>query len=205
MIKAILFDLGNVLLPLDVPATYKAFEALGARPTLHKDLDFFHQWEKGEIGSDLFYDEIRAHLKYNTHASSIASAWNKMLLPFPAETLFLLKKLKSKYKLVLISNINHEHEKAIKKLMGPFDYADLLKQFSGIYYSHHVGLRKPQPEFFLRAIKESKLVAEETLFIDDTEENIDCAEKLGFKTWHFKPEKDDILQVKSLLKKLNKV
>jgi putative hydrolase of the HAD superfamily len=127
-----------------------------------------------------------------------------MLLPFPLETLRLLRQLKSTYKLVLISNINHEHEKAIKKIMGPFYYSQMLKQFSGIYYSHHAGMRKPQSEFFKKVIDESDLIAAETLFIDDTEENIHCAEKLGFRTWHFNPTLDDILKLKSVIKKINK-
>ena len=204
MINSILFDLGNVLLPLDIQATYNAFKKLGARPTLHKDLEFFHHWERGEIGSDLFFEEIKTHLKYKTNSLSILEAWNKMLLPFPHDTLRLLKQLKSSYKLILISNINHEHEKAIKKLMGPFYYSQLLKQFSGIYYSHHVGMRKPEQNFFRKVIDESDLVPSETLFVDDTEENIVCAENLGFKTWHFNPITDDILNLPSVIKKITK-
>ncbi len=88
-------------------------------------------------------------------------------------------------------------------MMGPFDYTDFLKQFTGIYYSHHVGLRKPEPAFFERVITESNLIPAETLFVDDTEENIVAAEKLGFKTWHFNPKTDNILNLNAILRKVN--
>jgi len=201
MVKAILFDLGNVLLPLDVEKTYHAFETLGAKNSLHKELPLFHSWEKGELSPDKFFAEIGNHLKYQAHNNTIKAAWNSMLLPFPGEYLRLLKKLNTKYRLVLISNINHIHELAIKEMMGPFIYRQFLKQFSGIYYSHHDGMRKPDEEFFNHAIRESSLVPEETLFIDDTEANIICATKLGFQTWHFNPQTDDLLGLENHIKK----
>jgi len=204
VIKTILFDLGNVLLPLDVEKTYNAFEALSAKSTLHKELPLFHSWEKGELGSDKFYAELRSHLKYQAHNNSIKVAWNGMLLPFPEENISLLKKLKKKYRLVLISNINHIHEEAIKEMMGAFKYGQMLKQFSGIYYSHHDGMRKPDEAFFNHATRESALKPEETLFIDDTEENIISAKKLGFQTWHFNPNTDNILNIERHITKIFK-
>ena len=203
MINTILFDLGNVLLPIDVDSTYKAFRNLGAKNTLHRDLPLFYSWEKGEFGSEIFYSEIKTHLKFQAHPTSIKQAWNAMLLKFPEENIRLLKKLKSKYKLVLISNINHIHEIAIKDLMGSFQYGQMLKQFSGIYYSHHVGLRKPDEAFFNLVCNESNLIPNETLFVDDTQENILAATKLGFKTWHFNPKSDNLHSINKIVEGLD--
>jgi putative hydrolase of the HAD superfamily len=58
--------------------------------------------------------------------------------------------------------------------------------FEKAYYSQHLGMRKPHPEPFLHILKEQHLVANETLFIDDTIKNIETAQSLGLKTIHLK-------------------
>jgi len=54
--------------------------------------------------------------------------------------------------------------------------------FEKTYYSHFVGLRKPDPAIFEKVLKENNLVAEETLFIDDIAANLEAAEALGIQT-----------------------
>ncbi len=203
-INTLLFDFGNVLLPLQVEATYASFKALGAKPTLQKDATVFHQWEKGQISSDEFISEIRKHLKYAAHAQSIWQAWNAMILDFPEENRALLKRLKKKYRLILVSNINHEHEQHIKQRMGPFGYGHFLSQFSGIYYSHHMGLRKPEKAFFHKVLTDQKIKPEHAFFIDDTEANIEVANGMGIQSWHFDPTVDSILDLPKKLARLTR-
>jgi putative hydrolase of the HAD superfamily len=201
-ISTILFDFGNVLLPIDVEATYNAFKKLGAKPSLHKELPLFHKWERGEIDEDEFIAEIRNHISIATHASSVWSAWNAMIMDFPHTHLSMLKSLKKKYTLILVSNINHEHERFIKQKMGCFVYAQFLRQFSAVYYSHYMGLRKPEEAFFKTVLKETGTAKNQAFFVDDTEANIAVAEKLGITSWFFNPEKDSILDLPKKLKSL---
>jgi putative hydrolase of the HAD superfamily len=56
-------------------------------------------------------------------------------------------------------------------------------------------MRKPNPAFFKLILAENNLNAAETLFIDDTKQHIDAADKLGLKTYLFQPQKDNLLTV----------
>lgn len=201
-IDTILFDFGNVLLPLDVEATYAGFKSLGAKPSLHKELPLFHKWERGELLGDEFITEIRTHIPFATHDSSIWRVWNAMILDFPQANIELLKALKKDYNIVLVSNINHEHEQFIKQKMGMYAYNEFIRQFSGIYYSHHIGLRKPETDYFKAVLKAENITGDTAFFIDDTSANITEAEKLGIRCWHFNPKTDNLLDLPEKLKSL---
>ena len=54
--------------------------------------------------------------------------------------------------------------------------------FEKAYYSHKVGMRKPNADIFEFVLEDANINAAETLFIDDTQMNIDTATTLGFKT-----------------------
>jgi FMN phosphatase YigB (HAD superfamily) len=194
-ITTLLFDFGNVLLPLDVEGTYQAFKDLGAKPSLHNQLPLFHNWERGELDQASFIHEIRLHIPYATYKSSILNAWNAMILDFPDVHLELLKTLKKQYQLVLVSNINPIHEQFIKQQMGPFTYAKFIRQFSSIYYSHYMGLRKPEVAFFERVLRDKNISGSEAFFVVDTLANITVAQELGISCWHFNPAKDKLLDL----------
>lgn len=205
-ITTLVLDFGRVILPLNIEATYQAFEHLGARESLQKDHPLFHDWERGTISPDQFLTAIRRELKFTATDASIWEAWYAMLLPMPEEHIWQLKMLRKRYRLVLLSNINHAHEQQIKKMMGPFGYSHFLRQFHAIYYSHHVGMRKPDTEIFKKVLNDQKLEAAEVMFVDDTEENIRAAEKLGMNALLFNPEKDAFTALdKVLLKRHSKI
>jgi putative hydrolase of the HAD superfamily len=50
-----------------------------------------------------------------------------------------------------------------------------------------MGMRKPNPQIYIQALTEADLVPEETLFIDDMEENIEAAKTTGMKVLHIQP------------------
>lgn len=201
IIKSIWFDFGNVLLPLDVDATYAGFKNLGAKKTLHKNHPLFHAWERGELSSEEFIKAISGELKYKAHAASIWQAWNAMILPLPNQVIPFLRRLSKRYKLILVSNINPEHEEYIKQHLGRFTYNQLMKSFTSVYYSHHIGKRKPEHSFFNHVLDEQQLSPEAVFFIDDTEENIVAAKALGIRGWHFNPQKDVIYDLDKVLLK----
>jgi len=74
----------------------------------------------------------------------------------------------------------------------PYEFADYLKnrydfweKFHGTVFSGYIGKAKPDREIFSYLIASYQLVAEETVFIDDTAGNIESAESLGFLTVYF--------------------
>jgi len=188
--KAIIFDLGGVLLNLDYSRTTKAFQAIN--PTVG-DFDavysnllnrrFFEEYETGHISSSQFRNEIRKMLNANVDDQIIDAAWDAMLLDFPVERIQLLEHLKKRYRLFLLSNTNEIHIAAYSKsLKKAFGFENLSHIFEKEYYSFQMGMRKPNPEIFEFVLKENNLNPAETLFIDDSAQHVEGARSIGIQT-----------------------
>ncbi len=187
-LKNIIFDLGAVLINIDYKKTEQSFIQLGYYNFEEMYSQFssdklFEKLETGEISEADFYKKILA-LNNNVNTDiEIKEAWNKILLDWRAESLHYLETLAPMYKLFLLSNTNAIHKKAflasLKKETGR-DTIDNL--FTKSYYSHEIHLRKPNDDIFEFVAKDSNIKKEETLFIDDSYNNIETAKKLGFKT-----------------------
>lgn len=189
-IKNIVFDLGGVLLDIDFQKSVDAFQKLGINNfeemfSKFTADDLFKKLETGHISEQDFYEKIRLRTgKFITNAQ-IQNAWNALILDFREESLEFISKLSIKYKLYLLSNTNIIHLQYFKRhftnqtLKPSFD-----AYFNKAWYSNEIGLRKPGPQIFEFILQQQQLLPEETLFIDDTNTNIEAAQKLGFRTHH---------------------
>jgi HAD superfamily hydrolase (TIGR01549 family) len=123
-----------------------------------------------------------------------------MLIHFPTENYLMLKELKKKYRIFLLSNTNKTHIDEFEKLVGKTcTVAEFENLFEKVYYSYKMGLRKPDTACFLQVLNENQLKKEETIFVDDSFQHIEGAKKAGI-TAHFL-EKN--MRTESLLKSLN--
>lgn len=188
-VKNILFDLGGVLLNLDVAQTRDAFIKLGV--TQIDDLfrighadSFFKEYEVGTISDEVFVEKARQLAFPGTTSDQIIAAWNVMLLDFPAERVHFLHKLKNKYRLFLFSNTNAIHLQAFHKSYQQVHGAAMDDLFEKAYYSHVINQRKPDVAAFQYVIKDSDIDAGETLFIDDALVNIEGAREAGLQAVH---------------------
>jgi glucose-1-phosphatase len=188
-IRNIIFDLGGVLLNLSIANTLTSFANLSRVSPKEIERIFitapeFEQYEKGLIDDAGFRDFIRKAYKVNASDADIDSCWNAMLLDIPVTKLELLKKLKTKYSIFLLSNTNGIHLNYINNVILPKTTGEnnLDAYFYKSYYSQQMGKRKPEPEIFEQVLEENKLVAGETLFLDDNALNTEGAEKIGIKT-----------------------
>jgi HAD superfamily hydrolase (TIGR01509 family) len=191
-VRNIIFDLGGVILNLDIPATSRALIALADHAPnqlegLKTDLSYL-QLEVGEINRQQFCDAVRKYYSNAPSNEAIISAWNAMILDIPKNRLELLLSLKSRYRTFLFSNTNEIHlecyNEYLKKHYGADDFQPY---FEKVYYSHTMRLRKPFREAFEYILKDRKINAEETLFVDDTLENIETAAKIGMQVFHCQP------------------
>jgi putative hydrolase of the HAD superfamily len=187
-LKNIILDLGGVLLNIDYTKTEKAFQALGfaqfnQRYTQYSADKVFAELETGAISNDAFYEYMILAADGKISREQVAQAWNAMLLDFRVETLEFLKVLKKHYNLYLLSNTNAIHLQAFRKIFThQTGLASLDNYFKTTYYSHEVGLRKPNKDIFEFVLKDTGVLAEESLFIDDSFNNINTAQEMGFKT-----------------------
>ena len=205
-VKNIILDFGGVLLDIDYQRTEQAFIKLGC--TNFKEIysqaaqsNLFNKYEVGEITEAFFFEELKkiSGIK-NITSQEIRNAWDSMLIGFPEENYLLLKELKKKYRIFLLSNTNETHitafEKLVEKVCRVNEFENL---FEKVYYSCRIHLRKPDAACFLHVLNDGKLKLEETIFIDDSIQHIEGAKKTGI-TAHFL-EKN--VRTASLLKSLN--
>ena len=186
--KVIIFDLGAVILNINYQNTIDEFSKLGIKNassfySKKVQTDLFNQIETGKITAEKFLTELQKETN-NATINQVKDAWNSMLLDLPNERLELIKALKNKYRIYLLSNTNNIHIDAFKKQLGNAKWEDFCNLFDKMYLSHEVGLRKPNAEIFKHILTEQKLKAEEVFFIDDSPQHIEGAKKLGIKTHH---------------------
>lgn len=187
-IKNIIFDLGGVLLDIDYQRPVAAFADLGYTGFEHlyskaEAKPLFEQLETGHISNDDFLKTMAGVIEQPVTNQQIIEAWNSILLMFRPASLAYLDALRPHYKLYLLSNTNAIHHKQIQHLYRPQTGRHSLDDcFEKAWYSHQIGLRKPGKEVYDFVLGDGGLLASETLFIDDSAQNIDAAKSLGIAT-----------------------
>ena len=187
-IEAVIFDLGGVILNIDYNLTSKAFVKAGVKNfnemySQAEADDLFRHLETGEISEDSFYKELNKKAGLELSANDIEKAWNSMLLTFREKSLEFLKKIKPRYKIFLLSNTNHIHLKELRNIYHnkPREFA-FEKYFDKAYYSCEMGLRKPNADIYDFVLQENDLDPAETLFVDDSIQNVEAAKFSGLQT-----------------------
>ena len=188
-IDTIIFDFGGVLINIDYHKTIYAFKELGIedfeeRYSQADQTSLFNDLEIGKISAQRFINELLKFLPQGTSPNQVVKAWNAMLLDVPESGIELLQRLKGKYRLFLLSNTNEIH---IPKALLEWEKSsnvDFYSCFEHVYLSHEMGMRKPNEEIFERVCREQNIQPQNALFIDDSEQHIRGANKVGLNTIH---------------------
>ncbi len=187
-IKTIIFDLGGVIIDLDEAATTRAFADLSGIPievllSSFQQEVFFQDFEKGLIDANAFRIHIKKAIKKELEDEAIDTAWNAMLGAIKPARIELLDKLKSAYQVMILSNTNAIHEAAFHKILKAVSGKDHLQFFvHKVYFSHEMGMRKPDAEIYQKVLKNHALNPAETLFLDDKLANLEGAQQCGIQT-----------------------
>jgi putative hydrolase of the HAD superfamily len=199
--KNIIFDLGGVILNIDYSLTVKAFAQLNIPHfdsffSKAKQTNLFNLFEKGQVTSLEFRQRLRSELNCDLADDSIDNCWNALLLDLPSERLQLLQKLKTTHRTFLLSNTNEIHINRFNiYLKEYFNIPNLSKYFEKMYLSYEVGMRKPDLEIFYKILNDNNLRSEETIFIDDSEQHLDAAKKIGIDTYLLHVKEESILDL----------
>ena len=190
-IKNIIFDLGGVLLNLDMAKTRQEFFDLGLTQIdelfrIGHAASFFKQYEIGAISDQEFVDEIKKELKESVPDQQIVHAWNAMLLDFPSKRVEWLKKQRQQFRIFLFSNTNALHLIEFRKSFKEAHGFEIDELFEKAYYSHEVQIRKPDAGAYQLVVDENELEAAYTLFIDDALINVEAAIATGLQGYHLK-------------------
>ena len=193
-IKNIIFDLGGVILDIDENIVYKELEKLGINimELAHSKelMDILSKFDIGVYTAPTFQKKCKEMLGQEKMTDQkFDSLWNAMLLDIPRERIEAIEQVKKHYKIFLMSNTNEIHyDLYVRDLQLRFGYHEFDELFNKSYFSFAEHLEKPDLRFFELILDHEGLLPEETLFIDDTAENIKVAKSLGIHTYHISRE-----------------
>ena len=191
-VKNLIFDLGNVLYDIDFKKMNTAFTSIGIEDIdqlfiLNKSHPLFLNLEMGFVNENEFYEGVRALVNLPLSNEQIQFAWNALLIGFRKTSIEWINQNNTKYNTFLYSNTNQiHHDHFIAEFENNVANYPFVSLFKTPYYSHEMGMRKPDPASFTYILEKEGLLASETLFIDDNEPNIIAAASVGLKVLHLK-------------------
>jgi len=185
----VISDLGRVVIYFDNHiffkkiAHYSPYSAQEIAEKVHGHLDIIESFDSGKITPEEFYNRACEALKAKIDFDDFVPIYNDVFSLNPP-VLQILKRLKSKYKLVLLSNTDVMRFSFIKKKFPE------IFIFDEYVLSYEIGFIKPHPQIFIQTLEKAQAKAEDCLFIDDREENVKKATSLGIPVIHFTPSVD---------------
>jgi len=181
--RAVIFDLGKVLIHFDFQLGYRALEGVCPFPTaeIRRRLaasGLVGRFETGLIEPLDFFAKLREtlalHLDYDGFRRIWSGIFRQTLVP---ET--MLEGLAARYKLLLLSNTNAIHMEWVR------EHYPLLRHFHALILSYEVKALKPQPEIYRAAVKLAGCAPEECFYTDDIAEYVEAARRLGIDAVQF--------------------
>lgn len=188
MIKNLLFDLGGVIMDIKKDNCVEAFRRLGLPDTSSFFGDYgqhgpFAKIEEGAITVDEFHACVKALIPATVTDAEIDAAFMRFLTGIPVERLRELRSLRAAgYGIYLLSNTNPImwHGKIAEEFRK--EGQRIGDYFDGIVTSFEAKALKPKPKIFEYAMSHLGIAPAETLFLDDSQANLDGAAALGFQT-----------------------
>jgi len=182
--KALIFDLGGVIVPLDFPRGYRALEAASGVPAaeIPKRIgatDLVKRFETGQMSAEAFTQELCALFDMKTTHDEFCSLWSAIFPPHSLIPEELFEALAKRYRVVLLSNTNVIHFDEIRR-----NYPH-LNHFHQYVLSYEVGAAKPSSRIYQAAIAAAQCAAEDCFFTDDIPMYVEGARKQGIDAVQF--------------------
>ena len=195
MIKALIFDMGGVLVDLDIEGSKKVFKEKLGYYDIDQIIDACHQkgiygdLEEGTLSADEFRAIVLAGSRPGASADEVDEAMSHILVGIEPSKVQLLKDLSEKYDLYMLSNNNPICLPFSSKM---FDDAGIpLKDiFIKCFFSFEMKALKPSKTFYQAVVREIGIPAEQMLFIDDSMTNVEGSIAAGLPAVYYKPGTD---------------
>ncbi len=189
-IKNIIFDFGGVLVDLDKERCVQNLKNLGIHVEnligVTHSKGIFVEFEKGNITAEQFRNELRSMTLQTVTDEQLDNAWISFLGTIPQYKLDLILELRKKYRVYLLSNTNPIHFGYAKERLFAQNGHTLKDYFDDCFLSYQIGILKPDDDIFEYVINEAQIFARETLFIDDSELNVETARRWCFSIYQAK-------------------
>lgn len=187
MIKVIYLDLGKVIVNFDYGVAIREIMKVTPRPlpevmSVLNDQTLLVDYETGKVSTLDFYQTISDRLNLDLPLEEFRQLWGNMFLPEPLLSEEFLKALKSRYRLILLSNTNEIHFEFVQQKYP------ILSHIEEHLLSYRVGSMKPEREIYQKAIEKAGVAPQEIFFTDDRIENVEAAQQEGIQAVQFYSE-----------------
>jgi len=184
LIKAVIFDLGRVIVPFDFARGYSRISALTGLPQSEiperiRPSGLVERLESGTIEPRDFFRQLSEVLGLKCSYREFCEIWSSIFLPATLISEEMLAKIAARYRLVLLSNTNAIHFDMIRA-----NYPH-LRHFHALVLSHEAGAMKPSPRIYEQAVTAAGCRPEECFFTDDVAEYVEGARRCGIDAVQF--------------------
>lgn len=184
LIRTLIFDLGQVVIPFDWKRGYQALAEFSPYPPEEirsriKETGLFTTFELGLVESGDLAQRLSAVLDMNVPFEKFRELWSSIFLP---ETILpdeMLAGLHANYRLLLLSNTDPIHYGWVAEKYP------IMQHFDHCVLSFNLGLRKPEPGIYQEAIRQAHCAPAEIFFTDDLAVNIEGARLVGIDAVQF--------------------
>ena len=186
-IKSIIFDLGRVIVGIDILSLGNLFNITEKDPdiTIQKIMsdNLMLKFNSGKIAPEQFHKSLCNKYNLRVNYSEFKEIWCSIFKPMP-DTEQLLRQLHGNVPLGLLSDTDVLHW---NYLIGKYPILDMFHKPT---LSFEIGATKPSSEAYIAAAKNVDTEPQDCLFIDDLEENVAGARSMGMDSIHFKGIKE---------------
>jgi len=196
-LRAIIFDIGRVLIRIDVSRAMEGLAAGGSLSpselwtAIEKD-PRWPDWQEGRIPARDWHLHLEKRFGGGLTFERFTEIWNRVLDPTPIHEDVFFKNLAKRYRLALLSNTDPIHVQHMEAAYRFFGF------FPAHIYSCAVGVSKPNPLIYREALRAVKVQAQEAVYIDDVAAYVDAAQRLGMKGVQFQSASQLTADLRSL-------
>ena len=176
-IKLVIFDIGKVILDFDHMITCNKLAKYSKKDARYIydfifNSEMLDEYERGEISSMEMFSAISGELGLDISFKKFKEIWSN-IFTIKEGIEQLIHRVKTLAKIAVLSNTDEMHFEDIR------DKVEIIKDFDWLFLSHEAGYRKPEKEIFEYAINKTGISPENIIFIDDIQEFVEAANKLG--------------------------
>jgi putative hydrolase of the HAD superfamily len=185
-VKALIFDLGGVVVDIDFNNVFLRWAEYSNRSVkdIQSRFSFDHDYEaheRGEIDSADYFNSLRKTLGIDISDQQFEDGWNSIFNGKIPGISRLLQRAREELPIYAFTNSNRVHQKEWSQR-----FSEILSLFDIVFSSSEIGKRKPEPEAFQIVADSIGLEFHQMIFYDDSMNNIIGARKVGLKTVHVK-------------------
>ena len=182
--KALLYDMGGVLVRTDHEAVFRHWSSVAGEPIANlrrrwQASDAYRAFEVGSIDFEEFAASLSRQLQITLSLEDWRAGWNQLLAGTFDDVLAEARRIGGAIPQCIFTNTNPVHEACWRRL-----YGDRLTGFRHIYVSSTIGLRKPNQDAYRHVAADMGFPCEEITFLDDNADNIAGAQAVGMQTVH---------------------